>query len=240
MKKVILIVAGVLFLVSAQAQFKPEKGTFGVELQFRPFGNNVIQTSSTDFELPNPTGGNTRIPVFGISPRFFVSDKMELRVDLSFGSGVEKNENTQDVGNGNVTETTKTSLTGFGLDLGANYHFNGTERVSPYVGAVLGIGIGKISQKVKNAGNVTGDTEKGKAGLFQLDFGVVTGFNWYFVNGLYLGAEVGLGLVFEKPGKIVSETTTGGITNTTTIEPTSSNFGVGFEASPAIRLGWKF
>jgi len=231
MRKVILIAVGTLLMCSAQAQFKPAAGTFGVELQFRPLGNVVIETSSLNLGIRN---------VFGISPRLFVTDKIELKADLLLGTANTKDEDTLNRGQGLVTQTTKTSAFGFGLNLGINYHFKGTERISPYVGASLGFGIGKASTKITNLMFVTDDYSKAKAGAFQFGFDVVTGFNWYIVNGLYLGAEVGLGLAFAKPMKSVNETKVGPTVTTTTVTPTNSAIEFGFAANPAIRLGWRF
>jgi len=235
MKRVILFAATALLIGSAQAQFKPAGGDFCIELQFRPLGNDIIEGTSFEFDL-----GSTTIPMFGISPRFFVLDNLELKADLLFGTISAKDSPTQDIGNGNVTQTTKTNFVGFGLNLGVNYHFSGTERISPYVGVDLGFYTGSVSQKITNAGFVTGDSGKGKSGLFGLGFNVLTGFNWYIVDGLYLGAEIGLGLAFAKEGKTVNETKIGGTTTSTTVDPTSSGIVVGFAANPALRLGWKF
>jgi len=64
--------------------------------------------------------------------------------------------------------------------------------------------------------------------------------NWYVVDGLYLGTEMGFRFSFHKPIKTTIEEKTGGHTNTTTVEPKFSLFQLGFFAVPAIRLGWKF
>jgi len=236
MRKVILFAITASFISSVSAQFKPAGGDFCIELQFRPLGNDVIQTTTIDFSV----GSEKVPPVYGISPRFFVLDKLELKADLLFGTASTKNNPTQDIGNGNVTETTKANLLGFGLNLGVNYHFSGTERISPYVGANLGFILGNASQKITNAGFVVNNSEKAKGGYFGFGFNIGTGFNWYIVDGLYIGAEVGLGLMFAKPTKVVTETKIGDITTPTTVKPTSSAFGVSFAATPALRLGWKF
>ena len=120
----------------------------------------------------------------------------------------------------------------FGLNLGMNQHFNGTERISPYIGFLLGFGVGKTEKKIDNSDLTSGDYSK-KIETYGLNVMVPTGFNWYIVNGLYLGAEVGLGLSFERNfieprGTIITN------------KSNTSNFGINFFAAPAIRLGWKF
>ena len=232
MRKVILLAVVALIAGSAQAQFKPEAGAFCMELQFRPLGFNPIQTPSTlDFG----------VPMEGISAKYFVTDKVELRLDFGFGFNSDKDVNRAPTGQTTlVDETTKDSQSEFGFNVGVNYHFNGTERISPYVGALIGCALGSWNTNISNLGHISGDKFLLKGGWFGFQFSVATGFNWYIVNGLYLGAEVGLGLGFDKPTKTKTSTTQGGTSVDVTVEPTSSAFGVNFLANPAIRLGWKF
>ncbi len=230
MKKIILFAAAVLVIGSAQAQeqIKPTGGTFGLEVQFRPLGNNVIQTL-----------GSNNVPIFGVSTRYFCTDRIELRGDFLFGFDSDKDKTT-DASQGQATETEKNNTTSFGLNLGMNYHFKGTERISPYVGSVIGFGIGTQTQNIANLNYISGDSYRMKEGSIFVNFALVTGFNWYIVNGLYIGAEIGFGLGFEQPQKVKEKTVVGGTETSVTTKPTTSTFGLNFFANPAIRLGWKF
>jgi len=230
MKKVILIVAGALFISSAQAQFKPEGGSFCMEVQFRPLGN-VIQS--------NPIGSEN-LGTGGISAKYFLTEKLELRGDLAFGFWSDKDKTPVPTGVTGTEIIMKNSASSFGLNLGLNYHFGGTERISPYVGALVGFGLFNAKSKVDNLLFVSGDYTSWKSGGIGMQFAVATGFNWYIVNGLYIGAEVGLGLGFAKDLKQETKTSVGSVTNTTTIDPTASAFELNFFAVPALRLGWKF
>jgi outer membrane protein W len=235
MRRIFLVAAAaVLLMVSAQAQFKPTGGSFGMEVQFRPLGINLIENTSTSpFLVANG------INLYGISARFFCIDQLELRTDLYFGFNSAK-EKTKNALLGPEEQVRTNSTTLFGLNLGANYHFKGTERISPYVGGIIGFGIGNGVEKYTNHGYVADNSSKQKGGAMLVDFAAVTGFNWYIVNGLYLGAEMGLGLEFAKDLKGKTETKIGGTTTTTSIDPVNSTFGLGFFANPTIRLGWKF
>jgi len=230
MKKVILFAAAALVIGSAQAQFKPEGGSFCMEVQFRPLGN-VIQS--------NPIGSEN-FGVAGISAKYFLTGKLELRGDLLFSFYSDKDKFPVPAGTTGVEGTIKNSFSAFGLNLGLNYHFNGTERISPYVGALIGFGVSSDKTRADNLGWVSGDYSLQKGGFFGMQLAVATGFNWYIVSGLYIGAEVGLGLGFGKELKDETKTSVGGVTNTTTVNPTASEFGINFFATPAIRLGWKF
>jgi hypothetical protein len=234
MKKLFLFAAAVLLIGFAQAQFKPTGGSFGMEVQFRPLGYNLIENRNI-----SPFLSTNSINLYGLSARIFCIDQLELRTDLYFGlsSAKEKTKNTV-IGPEEQIHTNSTTL--FGLNLGVNYHFKGTERISPYVGGVIGFGVGNDVEKYTNQGYVANNSSKSKQGGVLVNVAGVTGFNWYIVHGLYLGAEFGLGLEFAKELKTKSEVEVGGTTTTTTVDPTNSNIEFGFFANPAIRLGWKF
>ena len=192
---------------------KPKKGSFCLEIQFKPLGNIVIQS--------NPIGLGSA----GISAKCFVAKKSELRIDLLFGSSWRRNgaESSESIA--------------FGLNLGMNQHFNGTERISPYIGFLLGFGVGKTEAKIDNLDFISGNYSSMKIKTSGINFMIPTGFNWYIVNGLYIGAEVGLGLSFEKEFIEIEISING---KKITTNPTASLFGISFYAAPAIRLGWKF
>ena len=234
MRKVVLVAVATLLVSSVQAQFKPTTGSFGMEIQFRPLGQNVFQATEFEFEFENGTTLNS----FGISPWFFVSEKLELRADLLFGMASQKERDKDPAGSND--QIAKMSVNMFGLNLGAYYHFNGTERISPYVGANVGFGMANITGKIRNFGYVSGDYTKRSLSVFDLQFAVSTGFNWYIVNGLYLGADIGLGFGFGKPLKEKTITEIGGNKTTDEVKPTTSAWSLNFIANPAIRLGWKF
>jgi hypothetical protein len=164
---------------------------------------------------------------------------LELRADLLFGFNSVKNK-AKDTLIGTETQITKNASTLFGLNLGANYHFKGTERISPYLGALIGIGVLNASTKITNLGYVSDNYSSAKRGGLYMDFTAVTGFNWYIVSGLYVGAEIGLGIEFAKELKSTMKSKVAGTETTITVDPTGSVFGVNFYANPAIRLGWKF
>jgi hypothetical protein len=106
---------------------------------------------------------------------------------------------------------------------------------------LLGFGVDNQNVKTNSSGTASGDYTLDKTGTFGMNFIVPTGFNWYIVKGLYIGAEVGLGLGFEKDLKKVTKKSIGGEITTDKKKPDSpANFGIIFFATPAIRLGWKF
>jgi hypothetical protein len=216
---------------TSKVQFKPKKGSFCLEVQFKPLGDIVIQSN------PNSIGLGSA----GITAKCFASKKSELRIDLLFGHSKDKEKTPvpPDNSEGKEKITTNTS-TAFGLNLGFNRHFNGTERISPYIGFLLGFSMSDSTIKIDNYNFTADDYSKTITRTWGLNVIAASGFNWYIVNGLYLGAEVGLGLSFNTPLKEVIEETIDGVRTTTTTNPTTSTVGINFFAAPAIRLGWKF
>jgi hypothetical protein len=230
MRRVFLVaVASALLMGSAQAQFKPGAKSCGMELQFRPISWNVIQAPSMNLDTREAGG---------FSAWFLCTEKVELRVNLLFGFGSDKWTITDPLGNND--QLTKTSAGAFGLSLGANYHFNGTARISPYIGGNIGFGLAKGTEKITNWHFVSDNSQTVKEGDWGAQITAVTGFNWFIVDGLYIGAELGLGFGILKPMKTKTTTVIGNNSATNTVNPRNSEWGVDFAATPALRLGWKF
>jgi outer membrane protein W len=235
MRRVILCVAVVtaLCISSVQAQFKQEKGDFCLEVQFRPFTGAPIGSEGHFSTSILNTGG--------VLARFFATDKFELNAGLTLGIGSRKTITDVPAGSDASLRAVETVTKGpiFGLGLGANYHLKGTERISPFIGLGLGFGIASSTETVTNRLFNPNNSSYDKRSAFFFNFNVVTGFDFYVVKGLYLGAGIGLGFTLEKEGKGISETKTGTtIDKTETTGGTSFDFGFGIQ--PAIRLGWKF
>jgi len=229
MRKVVLVAMATLLVSSVQAQFKPVAGSCGLEVQFRPFARNTFQAVAFENDIRT---------IYGVSPWFFVTDRVELRADFGFGFDSEKDKQKDPEGNNDMLY--KWSSNAFGLRVGAYYHFKGTERISPYLGANVGFGMAGSTNKITNWNFASGDSRTSKGGMLGLNVALATGFNWYIVNGLYLGADIGLGFVFAKPQKMKITTVISGEKTTNEVEPTESFSGLDFIANPAIRLGWKF
>ena len=199
MKKTILSICLLATTTFAFAQ-KPATGdhsfTFGVS------GISTIGVSTPNF---------TSSLLF----KHYLSDNMAARVGINFSSTSAK---TADHGD-SLTSTVKTS--GWGLNLGAQHSFMGTDRLDPYIGADLQIGSegGKTEahDSYTSPGTVTDmKTEGGST----FSFGIVpcVGFTYYFTDWFGFGAEFGWGISMSSTGESTSTTTvaSGGTTTVTT------------------------
>lgn len=224
MKKIMIFVSALTLSASMFAQKATKDNPFSLE------GQLSYNTSSLSFNAPS------------LRMRYFLADDMAARVSLSLQNSSTKDYYYELANNagGVGTEINKMSMTM--ISLGAEKHFAGTDKLSPYVGVDLVFGMGGTSAKWDkfdgssyNA-NVTA-TVKNPSSMLGLN--LVAGTDYYFADNFYLGLELGLGFnsTTEKAGETV---VTAGGTSTTILSPEakSSNFGNNFIGN--FRLGWRF
>ena len=212
---------------SAQDSFKPEAGDFSLELNYTPgilSGNN----SSAGFKLPE----------YGVKGRLFVGDRFAVKLNLNFSTN-STNDKTYITNPDNSVTTTEdiSGRTSFSIMPGIEYHFGNYKRVSPYVGAAVGINVGnRVSRDV--TGN---ESRKTVSPTFGFAVQAAAGVDVYICKGLYAGLEMGLGYGLDKTGrgKTSSVDNTGATTESQgASDSITSSFG--FFATPSIRVGWFF
>lgn len=212
---------------SAQDNFKPEAGDFSLELNYTPgilSGNN----SSAGFKLPE----------YGVKGRLFVGDRFAVKLNLGFSTN-STNDKTYITNSDNSVTTTEdiSGRTSFSIMPGIEYHFGNYKRVSPYVGAAVGINVGnRVSRDI--TGNVSSKTV---SPTFGFAVQAAAGVDVYICKGLYAGLEMGLGYGLDKTGrgKTSSVDNTGATTESQgNSDSITSSFG--FFATPSIRVGWFF
>jgi hypothetical protein len=197
MKKIILTAAAVFAFSFANAQIKTNAGTFTKPTA----GSMQMEVTFT----PNLGGAGmfanpnlSGVPTTGLRLRKFSSDTKAIRYS----------------GNLSINETgVKGADTQFTLaaGIGVENHMKGAERLSTFWGYEGSVMFGKDAAKATNIGV--------GAQLF-------TGFDYYIIPNIYLGAEVNFGL------SVLSAKPDGadGVTSVT-LNP-------GF--NPNLRLGWRF
>jgi len=224
MKKIMIFVSALTLSASMFAQKATKDNPFSLE------GRLSYNTASLSFDAPS------------MRMRYFFADNMAARVSLSLQNSSTKDyyyelpNNAGGVG----TEINKTSMTM--ISLGAEKHFAGTDKLSPYIGADLVYGMGGTSAKWDKFDGSDYDatvTATVKNPSSMLGLNLVAGTDYYFAENFYLGLELGLG--FSNTTDKVGETVvTAGGTSTTSLSPEakSSNFGNNFIGN--FRLGWRF
>ncbi len=233
MKKLLLIVAFATVGTIAFAQ-KPMSGDRTAEVGLS------LQTGTAPISYNVPE----------LRFRMFKSDDMAYRLRANIGS--MSRTYSADIG-GVAWEAKDNSGFNIALAAGVEKHFAGTKRLSPYVGAEVGIsfGTGRSVEATNDdapvfagfgsgitAGNVAAGNkyEQTFGSTFGLGIGAVMGADYYVADGVYVGVEFGLGLInITSTGE--GETTTQAGSAKTGKASSFDLFGV---TGSGVRLGYKF
>lgn len=224
MKKIKLI-AVCLLTTSAFAQ-KANQGNFTSEI-----GVSLASTGTT-------------INSFGLNGRYFLSNKMALVGGISgaYNKGTDHfMQNTDGTGaKGSFTSTNHN----FEVALGFQKHFQGTNRISPFIGADAFTNFTGLSKSGNNANNIRfmdnyTYTEESKTQRIGLRAAI--GFDYWITQGLYFGAIYQPISVSHMTEKDTKSTTVQQGSSKTTIIPGSKSLNLNTTGRiGSIRLGWLF
>lgn len=211
-------------------------------------GSTFAQKATTDspFSLEGQLGFNASTLSFNapaIRFRYFVADNIAARLTLGIGNSSETFNyyETEDMNSGaSGTEVNKEG--GWNVAIGGEYHFAGTDRLSPYGGLDILIGGGSATADWTNydgTGYTADFTRAIEAKTSAFGVNLVAGADYYFAENFYLGMELGLGFMSETVKAGTDVTTIGGVSVTSTSnEAKYSGFGNNFIGN--FRLGWRF
>ncbi len=182
MKKIVLTAAALALTVSSvfSQDFKPKEKAIAVGIAFdSPF------SSGKPFSLVN-----------GVSGRYFYKSDLAFRGTLNLGSNSSSKTNYGlDAETKLDVETSTDNNSNFNLNLylGAEKHFSGTDRLDPYAGADLIIGMDRTSSKTtpKELDKYEGPlSSKQTNSIFGLR--LVLGADYYVLSKVYVGTEFGI------------------------------------------------
>ena len=237
----------------------PAKNNFAVELDFKPFDENVISFNQLQF-------------------KYRVADNVTLRLGLAFDKNkldqsdddYEPSEQYKVIGNEDCTK--------FGVMPGVEYHFLKNSKISPYVGAEFSFFKNIVKSHYRDYirelyySSVTGggyaintpiefdidgatrtitqeylETQYGYSYYSYTSYtnraytsyggNLLLGCDFYFMRNLYVGLEAGLGYDYTKYKKVTID-----ISNQVkpTIIPSYTVSKFGFYYNSALRLGFWF
>lgn len=215
MKKLLLIALLVCAFGVMNAQdFKALKGD--VTTDFSLFNRGIL-SENAPVELNNGM----------LKGRYFLMDDLALRGSFSLYNHTIKDTSVKD-----ETKTKKDSRFAFGL--GAEKHFAGTDRLSPYVGAELTLSFqsGKqtIDAKDKDYAELKNPSR------FGIGANLLFGADYYIAKRVYMGVEAGLSFLHESVG--ASSEKIGG--NITTGEKKGTSLGINTNLFAGFKLGYAF
>ncbi len=225
MKKVLLSIIAIFTFgfMSAQKRlasqdYKPSKGTVTTEVGLTGGLNNANFNLST------------------LKFRYFLKENVGLRMGLGI-----QNETDEAINNANpsntITTTDKNSR--FQINLGVEKHFEGSDRLSTFVGGDLVISLANQSNEVvQQNGNFNKSRGGGNAGSA---FGVqlLTGADYYIAKKVYLGVEAGLSILTGKGKDVITETRVGNVTTPST-STGGSTFDINTQVFGGVRIGYQF
>ena len=233
MKKLLVLVGAVALVGSTFAQ-KPsaDESKYSFEGNINFAGNNGII-----WEAPS------------LRFRYFLNDNIAGRLQIGLGDGMGTPrsemyhfaENTD--GTGAVGTETITRMQWM-AQIGAEYHLEGTDRLSPYF--MLGLNFGGGSQKTEWANydgndynaNYTSRLAEGGTSMFGFNLGA--GMDFYVFENVYFGLELGLGFMTHTLKEGTSTSIIGGTTFSGKSLESKTSF-IGTNAmNTAFRLGWRF
>src|SRR5690554_5549513 len=243
MKKIIYgsLIAGCLFLVGnkATAQTYAEVEKPGEDT---PWSIETLINGNVGGAATNGIVWNTP----SLRARYFVNDTWAARIQLGIGDGsgqsMKETNYFYELPDGTGGEgLEKISRTALSIQIGAEYHFAGTQKLDPY--AALGVNFGVGTQKTVETDAYGGAYAEGfsgesKGGYTVLGATLGLGMDFYFVENVYLGLELGLGInsINEKESQWEQTTPVG--SDSGTLPKTYGETFLGTQAS--VRLGWRF
>lgn len=188
----------------------PMKKTLGLLFSFCLIGSAVAQKPIQD-QRTAEVNLNFQTGIAAISYnlpaelrfRYFLKDNVALRLRLGMSSNSSKYSVSNSQGTV-ISEVVNHSSFGFSFAPGIEKHFAGTKKLSPFMGAQIGLSLnGGARKDISNSGYanptnnvvIDGDYYHSKLGsTFGLNLGGYMGADYYFAEHIYLGAEFGIGL----------------------------------------------
>lgn len=197
------------------SSFKPSAKSFTAEVNFNPFSSSPISINYLRF-------------------RSFVSERNAFRIGLALGLRNQKE----------VEDVTQSSFD-INLRPGYEWHFTGTEKLSPYIGMEVDLALKSSSysddRDSQNRGSVESvsgawDTNGTERGFTRFGANFLIGADYYIVKRLYLGVEVGYGFQVINSADI----TTKFFSRSEIKSKGGSTFQIGPNYNSSIRLGFVF
>lgn len=230
MKKLSLLIGGLILTGAVMAQKPVDTAPMSLEGQL---GWNA---STLSFNSPS------------LRFRYFVQNNIAGRVTVGV-SNTKQTDNFYELPDfSGETGEFITKSNNWTVSIGGEYHFEGTEKLSPYAGLDIIFGGGKETTEATNA---TASEDDG--GVYTPDFSATTerprsvfgvnlvaGMDYYFVENFYLGLEVGFGFSQTTVKEGTFESTVGGTTTSGSLNSENKNTTLGNNVIGTFRLGWRF
>ena len=227
-KKVLMtvVLAGATTLAMAQKPTEGNPSSLEVQLNLAGENNTVISPS--------------------LKYRYFLSSNLAIRFGLAYNSSKETNNVTENADGTGASGSQEVSSSSFSVSPGIEYHFAGTDRLSPYLGLAINIGGGKDKESWDNyadfgsgGGYAEGVSADVETPVSSFGVALLAGADYYIAENFFLGAELGwaTNTFTQKEGE-ATVTIDGDSSTSKTPEQKSSS--AGFGSVGGVRIGWRF
>lgn len=181
--------------------------------------------------------------------RYFVQDNIAARLQFGLGDGLgtpmnEKNRFSEEPDGSGEEGVQEISRMSWNVQVGGEYHFLGTKKFSPYGYLGLNLGGGSLTETWDQTNgneyveNLTGEIT---AGFSRFGFSGGLGMEFYAVENIFIGLELGIGynsVSFNDTEVTTTVVTPGGslVNNQTVLRGSEAYLGT----HAALRIGWRF
>jgi len=221
MKKLILLFCCFAVVLGINAQ-KQDQGSQTIEMEFAPLGSEPFKINSLRY-------------------RYFLQENIAFRASIFMGG--KRNTTFSDTTGGYPLTKNRNGNFDFSIRPGIERHFEGTDRLSPYLGSELFLGINTTKDNQQSLWSDDKTIQSAITKTSQTSFGanIFMGADYYVSDHLFLGAELGFGLLLEGRGKTKTsyDNPEFPMQDTEIIGNTNQlNWGPNYQGT--IRLGWVF
>lgn len=220
MKRSIIIL--ITFLTTSLTSYtqKQEQNDVLVELEFAPLGASPLKITN-------------------LKARYFKSDDLSFRLGLFLGgssSPVYSKPNS-------IELISKTSNFNFNFRPGIEKHFEGTDKLSPYVGGEMSFAFNRDVSSTQSPwamDTLQIKTQKNTDSKSTIGLNIFTGADIYLTDKIFLGVEIGFGFQYEGRGgsSVVWDNNETSLESDSNEVGNSANFQWGPNYQGTIRLGY--
>ena len=221
MKKLILLLCFAILFVTINAQ-KQDEGSQTIEMEFSPLGSEPFKINALRY-------------------RYFLQDNLAIRGSIFMGG--KRNTTLSDTTGGMPMTKNRNGNFDFSIRPGIERHFEGTDKLSPYAGAELFLGLNftKDNEESLWSDNKTIQTTINKTSSSSFGTNIFMGADYYISDHLFLGAELGFGLLLDGRGKTKTSYENPEVpTQDSEIIGNTKQLNWGPNYQGTIRLGWVF
>lgn len=210
----------------------------------KPTGGDAPMSLEGQLNIYGADGLNIDWTAPSIRYRYFVKENIAARVTLSIMSDkTTENFFEDEAANSGASGEYITKFGGWGLGIGGEYHFAGTEKLSPYGGLDISFGGASMTTEGSNsdgAGFMLDHSESSEMKMSMLGVNLVGGVDYYFAQNFYFGLELmwGFSSMTTKEGEMT--TTDPAPIGTVTVKTNEMKESSMDNAAAAFRLGWRF